>query len=231
MTLLVFGATGVVGGAVVDEAVRDSRITQITIVTRRPAAVSDHRLRALVHRDFTNFDPLVAELRGIDACVYALGMPWPRAKSEAQYREVTLDFVRAAAGALASANPRARFCFVSGHGAGHESRQTWARIKAEAEDAVARAFGANARVFRPGYIYPVRGRETPYWGDAVMRPFMLFRRQLAKYITDSETVARALLHVALGGEITTPAGNLDIQQAADEYLKDGTRSVLAPNIH
>jgi uncharacterized protein YbjT (DUF2867 family) len=219
-SLVVFGGTGVVGGAVVDEALRNSRIAQITIVTRRPAPVTDSRLRVLVHRDFTNFDPLVAALRGIDACIYALGMPWPRAKSEAQYREVTVEYLGAAARTLASANPAARFCFVSGHGAGHDSRQTWGRIKAEAEDAVVRAFGANARVFRPGYIYPVRGRETPYWGDAVMRPFMLFRRQLAKYITDSETVARALVHAALGGAIPSPADNLAIEGAAGAYARD-----------
>ena len=216
-TLLVFGATGVVGGAVVEEAIRDRRVGRILTVTRRQVAGRDSRVRPLVHADFSDFGAIAGEFGGVDACIYALGMPWPRAKSEAHYREVTFDYAVAAARALASVNPSARFCFVSGHGAGRGSRQAWGRIKAEAEDAIAQIYGANARIFRPGYIYPVRGRDAPYWGDAVMRPFMLFRRRLAKYITDSETVARALVYAALGGDVPSPAGNPEIQEAADSH--------------
>ena len=224
-TLLLFGATGVVGGAVLELALQDPRIDEVLAVSRRPPGTKHPRLRGLIHEDFRNFEALVGELRGVSACVYALGMPWPRATSEQQYREVTKDYVEAAAGALATASPSALFCFVSGHGAGHDSRQTWARIKADAEDTVAQRFGDRARILRPGYIYPVRSREIPYWGDAVMRPFMLFRRRLVKYITDSDTVARALLQTALGGAIRSPADNFDIQKAAAEYrLSIGARS-------
>jgi uncharacterized protein YbjT (DUF2867 family) len=217
--LLVFGATGVVGRAVVDAAIQDQRFDPIIAVTRRQLLRSESRLQSLVHDDFRNLDVLAGALRGVNACIFALGMAWPRARSEAQYREVTRDYAVAAARVLHAANPRARLCFVSGHGAARDSRQTWARIKAETEDAVTAIFGAHARIFRPGYIYPVRGRETPYWGDAVMRPFMAFRRQLAKYITDSDTVARALVYAALGGDVPSPAGNLEIQRAAEAYAR------------
>lgn len=228
-SVLVFGATGVVGGAVVEHAIRDPRVTEVIAVTRRPLTRREARLRGIIHQDFTDFDSVVNELRGVAACVYALGIPWPRATSEAQYREVTRDFVEAAAVALASVSPSARFCFVSGHGAGHESRQTWARIKAEAEDAVTRRFGPNARIFRPGYIFPVRGREVPYWGDALMRPFMAFRRTLARYITDSDTVARALLYAALGGDVRSPADNFEIEKANSAYARLSGRAATAPS--
>lgn len=222
-SLLVFGATGVVGRAVVDEAVQDARFDPIIAVTRRPLIRHASRLQSLLHDDFTNLDVLAAALSGIDACVYALGMAWPRARSEQQYREVTRDYAVAAARLLQAANPRARFCFVSGHGAGRGSRQTWARIKAEAEEEVVRIAGTSARIFRPGYIFPVDGRESPYWGDAVMRPFMPFRRVLGKYITDSTTVARALLHAALGDDIPSPAGNPEIRAAAEGYATSRRR--------
>jgi uncharacterized protein YbjT (DUF2867 family) len=227
MTLLVFGATGVVGRAVVEVAIRDSRFEPIIAVSRRPLIRSHPRLHLLVHQDFRNLDLLAGALSGVDACVYALGMAWPRAASEAQYREVTRDYAVAAARVLHAANARARFCFVSGHGAGRGSRQTWARIKAEAEDDVVRIAGAGARILRPGYIYPVEGRESPYWGDAVMRPFMPFRRVLGKYITDSTTVARALLHAALGGDVPSPAANADIGRAAEAYARAVRRSATA----
>jgi len=227
MTLLVFGATGVVGRAVVDEAVQDARFDPVIAVTRRPVIRNGPRLQSLIHDDFANLDVLAGALNGIDACVYALGMAWPRATSEQQYREVTRDYAVAAARVLQAANPRARFCFVSGHGAGRDSRQTWARIKAETEEEVVRIAGTSARIFRPGYIYPVDGRESPYWGDAVMRPFMPFRRMLANYITDSRTVARALLYAAHGGDIASPAGNRDIERAAEAYALVNCRLQIA----
>jgi uncharacterized protein YbjT (DUF2867 family) len=223
MTLLVFGATGVVGRAVVAAAVNDARFDPVVAITRRPLARSG--VRILLHDDFRNFDALAPALREVEACIYALGMAWPRAASEAQYRAVTRDYAVAAARVVETANRDARFCFVSGQGAGRESRQAWARIKAEAEDEVVRIAGANARIFRPGYIYPVDGRESPYWGDTVMRPFVPFRRALAKYITDSHTVACALLYAAQGGDVPSPSGNAEIEQAAKKYVT-GTRAAV-----
>lgn len=60
------------------------------------------------------------------------------------------------------ANPAMHFCFVSGHGASTTSAQAWARIKAETEHDLGAVFGSRLTVFRPGYIYPTFGRQTPY---------------------------------------------------------------------
>jgi uncharacterized protein YbjT (DUF2867 family) len=218
VTLLVLGATGVVGRAVMQEAALDPRFDRIVTITRRPLPPANVRIHNVVHDGFRDFTPIAPALRGIDACVWALGMAWPQAKSEAQYREVTLDYVVAGARVLKAASPSPVFCFVSAHGVERASRQTWARIKAEAEDAVTAAFGDAALIYRPGYIFPVDGRERPYWGDKVMRPLMPFRSVLAKYITDSTTVARGLLHGALAPKaITSPVGNVAITDAASAY--------------
>jgi uncharacterized protein YbjT (DUF2867 family) len=219
MRLLVLGSTGVVGGEVIDEALLDPRISQVIAISRRPLKQSSPKLQTILHHDFTRCDALGPALAHVDAAVCALGMAWPQAKSEAQYRQVTFDSVLGAARALARATPAARFCFVSGHGAALDSRQTWARIKAETEQAVGELFRDRAFVFRPGYIYPVHGRENRYWGDSVMRPFVPFRRALARWITDSVTVSRALLYAALGGAVRSPADNFDIAAAAAEYVR------------
>jgi uncharacterized protein YbjT (DUF2867 family) len=218
MRLLVLGPTGVVGGEVVREALQDARFSRVMAITRRPLAITHHRLETLLHADFGDFTDLRSRFSGVNGAICALGMAWPQAESEAQYRAVTYDYVMALARTLNVANPDVRFCFVSGHGASAASRQTWARIKAETEDALRDTFGSRLVVFRPGYIYPVHGRESRYWGDTVMRPFMPFRRVLARYITDSVTVARALLYAALGGNITSPAGNPEITAASAAYV-------------
>jgi uncharacterized protein YbjT (DUF2867 family) len=220
MRLLVLGSTGVVGGEVIREAAADSRIDRILAISRRPLKDVTPKIQTILHQDFDLLEPIVPALSHVDAAVCALGMAWPQARSEAQYRKVTFDYVVSAARALSRASEGARFCFVSGHGAAIDSRQTWARIKAETEHAVQEIFGERAIVFRPGYIYPAHGRESRYWGDSVMRPFIPFRRSLARWITDSVTVARALLYGALGGAVRSPADNHDITAAAAAYLPE-----------
>lgn len=218
MHVLVLGPTGVVGAEVVREALDDARVSRVAAVARRPLVLSDARLDTILHDDFRDFSDLRSRLADVDAAICALGMAWPQAESEAQYRAVTYEYVLALARALAHSRADARFCFVSGHGAASSSRQTWARIKAETEEALGQVFGERLVVFRPGYIYPVHGREKPYWGDTAMKPLMPFRRALGRYITDSVTVARALLFAALGGDVVSPAGNYEINAAAEKYV-------------
>jgi nucleoside-diphosphate-sugar epimerase len=227
MRLLVLGPTGVVGAEVVREALQDERFGRVMAISRRSLDSSHPRLEALLHADFRDFTDLRSRFSDVHTAICALGMAWPQAESEAQYRAVTYEYVMALAQTLHGANRNARFCFVSGHGASATSGQTWARIKAETEDALRETFGSRLVVFRPGYIYPVHGRATGYWGDKVMRPFMPFRRVLGRYITDSVTVARALLYAAIGGEVVSPAGNYEIAAAAAAYEAASHAAVLS----
>src|SRR4051812_28458296 len=215
MHVLVLGSTGVVGDAIVREALRDPRIDAVVAVSRRPITHNAAKLQTILHRDFSDFNALEPELARVDAVLCALGISWYQAKNEAEYRTITHDYVMAFARIAAIANPALRFCFVSGHGASAVSSQAWARIKAETEKDLASTFGSRLTVFRPGYIHPAYGRPVPYWGDAVMKPFMPLRQWLTRYITDSAEVARAVLYGATGGSIPNPADNPAALAAAE----------------
>jgi uncharacterized protein YbjT (DUF2867 family) len=216
---LVLGPTGVVGDAIVREALTDRRITSILAVSRRPLPHTHPRLETLILNDFGSFEPLSRDLATVDFVLCALGISWYQTTGEAQYRQVTHDYVMACARVAAIANPSMHFCFVSGHGASATSSQAWARIKAETEHDLGAVFGSRLTVFRPGYIYPAFGRQTPYWGDTLMRPLMPFRKTFGKWITDSGEVARAVLYCGTGGPIPSPADNQMIAAAAAEYVK------------
>jgi len=217
VNVAVLGSTGVVGDAIVREALLDVRIAAIYAVARRPLKHAHQKLHPTVIDDFTDFTPLAPQLAACDAVLCALGLSWYQARDEAQYRQITHDYVIACAGAAVVAKPSLRFLFVSGHGASPASGQAWARIKAQTERDLEAMFGSRLTVFRPGYVHPAFGRETPYWGDAVMRPFMPFRRFMTKYITDSREVARAVLHAAAVGGVPSPADNRAIIAAAAAY--------------
>ena len=219
MRALVLGPTGVVGDAIVREALVDPRITSILAVSRRPLPHKHPKLETFVLADFSSFEPMRSDLAKVDFVLCALGISWYQTTGEAQYRVITHDYVMACARVAAIANPSMHFCFVSGRGASATSSQAWARIKAETEHDLGAVFGSRLTVFRPGYVYPTHGRQTPYWGDTLMKPLMPFRATFAKWITESEVVARAVLHCGTGGTIPSPADNTIIAAAAAEYVK------------
>jgi uncharacterized protein YbjT (DUF2867 family) len=218
VTAIVLGPTGMVGDAIIREALNDARISRIVAIARRPLKHTSSRLQSVVHADFTNFEPLEPLFSNSELVLCALGLSWYQAKNEAHYRLITHGYVMACARVAAVASPAVRFCFVSGHGAARNGSQAWARIKGETEHDLASAFGSRLRVFRPGYIYPSFGREAPYWGDTVMRPLMPFRSVMPRWITDSREVACAVLHTATGGHVPSPATNHDIIAAAARYV-------------
>ena len=213
------GSTGVVGDAIVREAVEDRRIWSVLAVSRRPLKHAHPKLETAILRDFSDLETLRPALATVDVVLCALGISWYQTSGEAQYRLITHDYVMACARVAAIANPAMRFCFVSGHGAASNGSQAWRHIKAETEHDLEAVFGSRLIVFRPGYIYPTFERQTPYWGDTVMKPLKPFRGALSKWVTDSLEVARAVLHSGTGGRVPSPATNRDIAAAAAAYVK------------
>jgi uncharacterized protein YbjT (DUF2867 family) len=224
---VVLGPTGVVGDAIIREALEDARVSSIVAVSRRPLKHAHPKLETAVLRDFSDFEPLRPAFGRAHFVLCALGISWYQASGEAQYRLITHDYVMACARIAAVANPSMHFCFVSGHGASANGSQAWARIKAETEHDLHAVFGSRLTVFRPGYIFPTFGRTTPYWGDTLMKPLLPFRGTLAKWITDSRDVARAVLYCGTGGTVQSPATNPDISTAAASYVR--ARSAVSPD--
>jgi uncharacterized protein YbjT (DUF2867 family) len=219
---VVLGATGVVGDAIIREALEDSRISSIVAVSRRPLQHAHPKLETAILRDFSDFEPLRPALSRAHVVLCALGISWYQTSGEAQYRLITHDYVMACARIAAIANPSMHFCYVSGHGASANGSQAWARIKGETEHDLEAVFGSRLTVFRPGYIFPTFGRPAPYWGDTLMKPVMPFRTTLSKWITDSREVARAVLYCGTEGAVPSPATNRDIGAAAAAYVKART---------
>lgn len=219
MRIAVLGPTGVVGDAIVREALADRRVASVLAVSRRPLTHSNAKLDTAVHADFSDFRPLEPALARVDVVACALGISWYQVKGEAEYRQITHDYVMACARVASVANPAMHFCFVSGHGASATGSQAWSRIKAETEHDLEAMFGSRLNVFRPGWVYPVDGRERPYWGDTIMRPFLPLRPLMQRWITDSRQVARAVLFAATGGQVPSPATNRDVIAAAATYTQ------------
>lgn len=220
MKVILFGATGMIGQGVMRECLLDPDVTEVLSVSRRALGRQDPKLREFIHADFTDFEPVASQFAGFDACFWCLGVS-SVGMTEAEYLRVTHDFTVAAAEPMARVSPGMTFVFVSGVGTDStgQGRVMWARVKGRAENAVFGLPFKAAFAFRPGYIQPMHGVKSSARATrvlyAIFRPFYpLLKLIFPKYVTTSETIGKAMLHVARNGWPKPVLESRDINAAA-----------------
>lgn len=76
MHIILTGATGLCGTAVVKRCIEDPAITRLTILSRRPVAQAEgqEKVNVIIHGDFTQYPQSVLDqLTGAEGCIWALG--------------------------------------------------------------------------------------------------------------------------------------------------------------
>ena len=111
MKAVVFGASGMVGQAVLRECIMDMSVDSVVAVTRSPLSLINPKFTNIVHADFLNFAALAKQLKGADVCFYCLGVA-SAGLSEADYTKITCEYTLAAAKTLLKINPKISFVFI-----------------------------------------------------------------------------------------------------------------------
>ncbi|RQO36372.1 epimerase [Herminiimonas sp. KBW02] len=204
MKVLVFGATGMVGQGVLRECLLDPEVTQALCLGRNPTGQQHPKLREIVHTDLYDYSNIEAELTGVDACFYCLGVS-SVGMNEADYAHISYDMTLAAAATLARLNPNMVFTYVSGAGTDSTEKGAvmWARVKGKTENALLR-LPLRAYMFRPGIIQPLHGvrsktRLYQFFYTLAAPLFPVFRAIFPQQITTTEQVGKAMLIVARRG--------------------------------
>ncbi len=214
MQVILFGATGMIGEAALVECLDDAEVARVAAIVRRPTGHTHDKLDEIVHGDFLNFSAIADRLAGFDACLYCLGIS-AAGISEADYRRITYDFTIAAAEVLLEASPGLRMCFVSGAGTSADSRMMWARVKAEAEQALLAMPFSSAHMFRPAAIFPRKGVRSGVRSYRIMYALLGWTYPVLKWIspgnvTTSDQLGRALIRVAREGHDASILEGADI---------------------
>jgi uncharacterized protein YbjT (DUF2867 family) len=209
MKILLLGPTGMIGQGVLHECLLAPDVDSVLTLTRNPTGQTHSKLREIHYPDLETLAPIEPELANLDACFFCVGVS-AAGLGETAYRRITYDLTLAVASTLARLNPAMIFIYVSGAGTDPLSRQMWARVKGETELALL-ALPFRACMFRPAAILPRRGirSKTRLYRAlyAVLGPLLALLRPLApNYITATDTLGRAMLHVARHG---LPAAILD----------------------
>jgi uncharacterized protein YbjT (DUF2867 family) len=200
-----------VGQGVLRECLLDRQVTDVFAVGRSKTGQQHLKLHEIVHRDFSDFSTLELDA---DACFWCLGVT-SAGMNEADYTRITHDFTIAAAKALV--RPTMTFVFVSGTGA--DGKAMWARVKRKTEDALLAMPFKQVFVFRPGIIQPLHGirSRTRLYNVLIpiFYPLMLVVKAIKPdFVTTTERVGQAMLHVAKKGFPKKILENPDINMAA-----------------
>ena len=165
-TVLLAGATGLVGGQILQALLADPTVAQVHALTRRP--LNQHHPRLKTHQvDFTTLPALPPA----DEVYLALGTTLKVAGSQAAFRAVDLDASLAVATAAVAAGAR-RIGLVSAAGASAQSSVFYNRVKGELEDAL-KALDLQALVLaQPSLLLDPRDglQQPPRLGERLAIP-------------------------------------------------------------
>jgi len=203
MRAIVFGATGMVGGGVLREALDASEVESVLVIGRQPCGVVHTKLREILLPDLFDFAAVEEQLVGYDACIWAIGIS-SVGLDETAYARLTEELTLVWARALLRLNPGMSFCYCSGKGAG--GRGMWARVRRRVEGGLQSMPFQHAGVVRPGFIRPgpgIRSRTLAYrLGVVLLWPLFLLTPLLVRVFpflfTTSEILGRAMLRIVEG---------------------------------
>ena len=198
-SLVVVGATGMVGGYALRYALDSSEVKSVTSIGRKKLGISHPKLKEVLHQDFADCSPLANVLSKQDAVVYCLGT-YTGSVSDEQLRVITADYTIEFARVFRDRSPDAAFSFLSGSGADPtgRSRLAFARYKGQAEKALLAAGFPRVYLFRPAYIYPVEPRKDPNFNYRLIRAiYPVFRVLFPSQVIRADDLARAMVDVVL----------------------------------
>ncbi len=151
MTATLIGVTGLTGGYLLEELLRDEYYKTVRVLVRRPLEISHPKLeKKLV--DFSNEESFRLALEGSDAVFCAVGTTNKKVKGDKDaYRKVDYD-IPVNAARFCKMTGCSTFVVVSSVGANSKSPNFYAKLKGGMEEAV-RAVGLKSvHIMRPSML-------------------------------------------------------------------------------
>ncbi|HWK58962.1 MAG TPA: NAD(P)H-binding protein [Parapedobacter sp.] len=198
---ILFGATGLIGGHLLQELLNSPAYAAVTIVVRRDTGVRHAKLSQLF-ADHQSLDNIREQLRG-DHIFCCVGTTKKKTPDLDEYYRIDHDYPVAAA-QYTKDNGASAFLLVSAVGANPASSNFYLRMKGETERDIIRLGFEQTHVFRPSLLTgdrrEKRGMES--LGSAIFKVINpLLINGLSKYkAIPAAWVSKALCRVAITGE-------------------------------
>jgi uncharacterized protein YbjT (DUF2867 family) len=213
MKILLFGASGTAGGAVLQACLRTPVVSEVRAIVRRPLGRSDAKLREFVHANYMDYGPVVEAFRGVDACLFCLGVSVTQVSKE-DFIKISHDYAIAAARMLKQECPGATFHYISGQGTRAESSTFWSKVKGQTENELMELVGAIC--WRPAFIDAKPSASLPKL-FAVLQPVFRLLRPFRSIYVAGEDLGRAMLQATKENFRHQVIENKEIRELAHRF--------------
>jgi len=195
-TALLFGSSGLVGGHLLNQLIKDTNYSKIKLFVRAVPEISNPKVE-IIKTDFDNLQNHKEDIIG-DDCFVCIGTTKKNAPNKDEYRRIELDVPKEIA-QIAKSNLINSFIFVSALYANSKSSGDYVRFKGLVEEELKRLNFPKLAIMRPSFLMGDRKekRASETIGIFVFKllsPLLLGPLKKMKPI-HSETVARAMIAV------------------------------------
>jgi len=196
-TALVFGSSGLIGGHLLNQLIKDDNYNKIKIFVRSETEINHFKVE-VIKTDFSNLENYKEDIKGND-CYFCIGTTKQNSPNKDEYRRVELDIPKEIA-QIAKSNLVNSFIFVSALYANPMSLGDYVRFKGMVEEELKRLNFPKLVVMRPSFLMGERkekraGEKIGIFIFKLLSPLLLGPLKKMKPI-HSEIVAKAMIAIA-----------------------------------
>ena len=198
-TALVFGSTGLVGGHLLDQLIKNENYNKIKLFVRSEIIINDLKVE-IVKTDFNNMEKHKEEITG-DHCYFCIGTTKQNSPDKDEYRRVELDLPKQIA-QITKSNSVNSFVFVSSGYADPNSSGDYLKFKGLVEEELKRLSFNKLGIMRPSFLIGDRkekrlGEKLGIFVFKLLSPLFLGPLKKMKPI-HSKKVAKAMIKITDG---------------------------------
>ena len=198
-TALVFGSTGLVGGHLLDQLIKNENYNKIKLFVRSEIIINDLKVE-IVKTDFNNMEKHKEEMTG-DHCYFCIGTTKQNSPDKDEYRRVELDLPKQIA-QITKSNSVNSFVFISSGYADPNSSGDYLKFKGLVEEELKRLSFNKLGIMRPSFLIGDRkekrlGEKLGIFVFKLLSPLFLGPLKKMKPI-QSEKVAKAMIKISNG---------------------------------
>ena len=193
-TALLFGSSGLVGGHLLNQLIKNINYSKIKLFVRSVPEINDPKVE-IIKTDFSNLQNHNEDIKG-DDCFVCIGTTKKNSPDKNEYRRVELDIPKEVA-QIAKSNSISSFAFVSSGYADAKSSGDYLKFKGLVEEELKNLSFSKLAIMRPSFLIGDRkeervGEKIGIFLFKMLSPLFLGPLKKMKPI-QSETVARAMI--------------------------------------
>ena len=148
-TALLFGSSGLVGGQLLNQLIKDTNYSKIKLFVRSDAEISDPKVD-IIKTDFNSLENHKEDIKG-DDCFFCIGTTKHNSPDKDDYRRVELEIPKEVA-QIAKSNLVNSFIFVSALYANSKSSGEYIRFKGQVEEELKELNFPKLAILRPSFL-------------------------------------------------------------------------------